>query len=294
MSARTATTRTTVDPAFLAAYDALLARWPLPVESVDAPTEHGTTRVSICGPREGTPLVLLHGGGATSASWLATAGALGATHRVHAVDLIGDPGRSVHNGRPLGRLDGLLGWLDTVLDQLGLTATDLCGHSYGGWIALQYALNRPARVERLALLDPTQCFTGFRPGYLLHALPLFLPPRSAAHGRAHAYLDWESGGTALDADWRELFALGHARFPSARPVTGPRPAAERLRGMTTPTLVVLAGRSRTHDPQHVAGLARRTLPGAATTVLPDASHHSLLFAEPERLNGLLTEFLRRG
>ncbi|MFD0275685.1 alpha/beta fold hydrolase [Kitasatospora sp. NPDC127111] len=276
--------------AFLAAYDAVLARWPVPAEALTVRTPHGSTRVNACGPRDGRPLVLLHSGGATSTGWFANVGPLAAAgHRVLAVDLIGDPGRSVLDGTRLDGVSGLLGWLDAVLDGLGVSEADLCGHSYGGWIALEYALHAPARIRRLALLDPTQCFAGFRPGYLLRALPFLLPPRTAR--KARSFLDWETGGTGLDPAWRELFALGHAGFPATRPVTGPRPTPERLRALTAPTLVLLAGRSRTHDAGRVAGLARKALPDATVTVLPDAAHHNLPMAQAPEVNHHLTRFL---
>ena len=38
-----------------------------------------------------------------------------------------------------------MSWLDDVLDQLGLNAAAFCGHSYGSWLALSYALHAPAR-----------------------------------------------------------------------------------------------------------------------------------------------------
>lgn len=283
MSARTAP--------FLAAYDALLARWPVPVEAITVRTVHGTTRINACGPADGRPLVLLHGGGATSTMWFANAGAWAeAGHRVLAVDLIGDPGRSVHDGAALDGVPGLLGWLDAVLDGLDVRQADLCGHSYGGWIALEYALHAPARVGRLALLDPSLCFTGYRPGYLLRALPLFLPHRTP--DRARSYLDWETGDTPrLDPAWRELYALGYADFPASPVVTGPRPSPERLRTLTTPVLTLLAARSRAHDPHHSARTARRTLPRAEVAILPDAAHHNLPMAAAKTLNPRLTSFL---
>ncbi|SOB80021.1 alpha/beta fold hydrolase [Streptomyces sp. 1331.2] len=275
---------------FLAAYDALLARWPVPVEALTVRTAHGTTRINACGPRDGRPLVLLHGGGATSAMWFANAAAWAeAGHRVLAVDLIGDPGRSVHDGVLLDGVPGLLGWLDAVLDGLGVPETDVCGHSYGGWIALEYALHAPARVGRLALLDPTQCFAGFRPGYLLRALPLFLPGRTP--DRARSYLDWETGGSRLDADWRELYALGYADFPATRVVTGPRPTPAHLRTLTSPVLALLAAGSRTHDPARVAEAARRTLPAAEVAIVPDTAHHNLPMAAAPEVNQRLVEFL---
>lgn len=273
---------------FLAAYDALLSRWPVPPEAIDVRTTHGTTRINACGPREGRPLVLLHGGGATSTMWFANAGAWAeAGHRVLAVDLIGDPGRSVHDGDRLAGVPGLLGWLDAVLDQLDAPEADFCAHSYGAWIALTYALHAPERVRRLALLDPTQCFAGFRPGYLPHALPLLLPGRTPA--RARTYLDWEAGGSdRLDPDWRRLYALGYADFPASRVVTGPRPAAARL---AAPALVLLAERSRTHDAHRVAAAARAALSAATVAVVPGAAHHNLPMAAADEVNERVTTFL---
>ncbi|MFZ3170320.1 MAG: hypothetical protein WA130_22125 [Candidatus Methanoperedens sp.] len=50
---------------YMAAYDAVLALWPVPYESFDVPTRFGKTHVISSGPKEAMPLVLLH---ATSAS----------------------------------------------------------------------------------------------------------------------------------------------------------------------------------------------------------------------------------
>ncbi|WP_371675045.1 alpha/beta fold hydrolase [Streptomyces sp. NBC_01276] len=79
---------------FFAAYDALLARWPAGTTEIDVPTPYGTTRVHAYGPADATPLLLLHGGGSTGTVWFANARALGARHRVLAVDILGDAGRS--------------------------------------------------------------------------------------------------------------------------------------------------------------------------------------------------------
>lgn len=87
---------------FRAAYDAVLGRWPGPVEAVDLATPYGVTRVNRCGPAAAPPLVLLPGGGSTSTVWGACVAAGAArAHRVHAVDLVGDPGPAFR--RPTGR-----------------------------------------------------------------------------------------------------------------------------------------------------------------------------------------------
>jgi len=189
---------------FTAAYDAVLSRWPAEVTTLDAEGSYGVTRVHACGPPGAPPLILLHGGNSTSAVWFASAGPLSRAHRVYAPDQIGAPGRSMLSGRPPRTPADLLRWLDELLTALGLDSAALCGHSYGGWLALSYALHAPQRVSKLALLDPTSCFSSWRLGYLAHAAPLLARP---AQARARRFLAWETGGIALDPRWLELAVL---------------------------------------------------------------------------------------
>ncbi len=275
------------ESAFFAAYDAMLRRWPADVRGVDVPTAYGSTRVHVCGPEEGPPLVLLPGGGTTSAVWFAVVGEFARTHRVYAVDLIGDIGRSVNDGTPLRGARDLTAWLDELFDALRLDGARLCGHSYGAWIALNYALHAPHRISGAALLDPTNCFAGMSPRYLLHAVPLLLG-RTAP--RLRAFLSWETGRAPADPGWQDFLdstaAAGRAKVVAMR-----RPGREALEGCRVPTLVVLAERSRAHDVQRVAAGARRLLPRVTVAVLPGASHHSVPTEQPAELHRLLKDFL---
>ena len=287
--------RTYDDDAFQEAYDKVMAKWPAEREAVRVPTPFGTTHVTVCGPAGAPPLVLLPGGGATSASWYAQAADLARSHRVHAVDLVGDAGRSVPAAdRHPRTVADLAAWLDAVLDGLGIEETDLGGHSYGAFVALHHALHarvrEPARVRSLFLLDPTQCFAGYRPAYLLHALPMLLRP--APH-RVRAFLEWETGGVPLDPDWLRLQEAA-AGFPSVtKPVTGPRPSVDALRGLDMPVLLLVAANSRTHDTYKVTTRAGELLPRVETVVVPGVSHHALPQSAPAELGRRLTEFLRR-
>ncbi len=273
---------------FSAAYDAVLAQWPVPVESVDLASEFGTTHVQVCGPADGPPLVLLHGGGATSTVWFAVVGDLARRHRVYAVDQIGDAGRSVHDGRPLRAAGDLTDWLDTVLDGLGVPSTALAGHSYGGWLALSYALSAPQRVSRLVLLDPAECFTGTGPAYRLRAIPLFVRPSAQ---RMRAFLAWETRGAALDPTWLHLMGLAGGEVRGTAVVFPRRPDAAALRAFPVPTLQVLAEHSRSLDPGKAAAGAAALLPDVTNTVLPGASHHTIPTEDGARLARLMTDFL---
>jgi pimeloyl-ACP methyl ester carboxylesterase len=57
------------EAAYLTAYDAALKLWPVPYDQIDIPTRFGTTHVLISGPKDASPLVLLHGYMATSIMW---------------------------------------------------------------------------------------------------------------------------------------------------------------------------------------------------------------------------------
>lgn len=274
---------------FRVAYDKVLAKWPAEREALTVATPYGDTRVNACGPREAPPLLLLPGGGgATSVSWYAQAAELARTRRVYAPDLIGAPGLSVPVAdRHPRTVADLAAWLDALMDGLGVAGAEVGGHSYGAWIALHHALRSPARVRRLFLLDPTQCFAGYKAAYLLHALPMLLRPSPR---RVRAFLEWETGGAPVDPDWLALQEAA-AGFPSAKPVTGPRPAPDALRALDVPVLLLVAANSRTHDPREVAARAVAMLPHVETAVLPDVSHHALPQAAPAEPARRLTDFL---
>ena len=273
---------------FFGAYDWVLARWPVPAEALDLVSEFGSTHIHACGPPDAPPLLLLHGGGATSTVWFDNVAHLSRDHRVYAVDTIGDAGRSRHDGRPIKSREDLMAWVDGILDGLGLLGAAVVGHSYGAWIALSYALHAPQRVRALALLDPNQCFAGMNRGYLMRAAPLLVRPSAR---RMRSLLRWESSGIGLDPDWLELVALGAGDFPRSKVVIGPRPEPERLALCTVPTLVVLAEKSRVHDVDAVARGVRELMPRAVVVTLADVSHHSMPMRNARALNTEILAFL---
>lgn len=282
---------------FLAALDELLRGPDLaqaPTGRADVATSFGTTRVTSWGTAGGAPVVLLPGHGATSAAWAGVARRLGRTRRVHALELVGDAANRA--GDPLSPADlstpatqgprtrdDLVGWLDQVLRAVVPDGdVVLAGHSYGAWLALSFALARPGAVARLVLVDPTDCFGGPSLGYVLRALPLIVRPTP---GRWESFVRWETRGAEVDARWLEVSALG-AGLPIGRVVRPSRPRPVELDRLSSPTLVLLASRSRAHDVRRVAERAR-DVPAVTVERLSDASHHSVPAGQADELAAVL-------
>ena len=113
--------------------------------------------------RGGPAVVLVHGLGGFAASWRHNMASLAARATVYAIDLPGF-GRS---GKPPA--DYSLAYfaraLHAFLDAVGVSHASLVGHSLGAAVAVTYALTRPTRVERLALVAGCVPGFGWRPGW---------------------------------------------------------------------------------------------------------------------------------
>lgn len=103
-----------------------------------------------------TPLVLLHGIGSGSGSWVRQLEALSATREVLAWDAPGyGDSEPLPMPQPLAIDYAVRVW--AWLDALGITGpVTLAGHSLGALMAAAAAGLRPHRVSRLVLLSPAQ------------------------------------------------------------------------------------------------------------------------------------------
>jgi pimeloyl-ACP methyl ester carboxylesterase len=99
----------------------------------------------------GSVVVLLHGLADDVGVWESVMPALAAKHRVIALDQIGF-GRS---DKPLldYRAATFVDFLDRFLNELKIDHASLVGNSLGGWIAADFALAHPERIDRLVLCD---------------------------------------------------------------------------------------------------------------------------------------------
>jgi pimeloyl-ACP methyl ester carboxylesterase len=104
------------------------------------------------GAADNAPVLLLHGGGSSSATWVQlTAELTRRGRRVIAPDLRGH-GASPRNADY--RLVSYHADIVRLLAELGLGTVDVVGHSLGGYLALSLAQQDPSRVRRLIAEEP--------------------------------------------------------------------------------------------------------------------------------------------
>ena len=98
-------------------------------------------------------LVLVHGLGTSSSTWLKILPRLKRDYRIVALDLPGFGFSTVNGGSGFCSLQEHVEALTAVLDAAAPTPFILLGHSFGGWISGLYAALHPERVLRLVLVD---------------------------------------------------------------------------------------------------------------------------------------------
>ncbi|WP_290700457.1 alpha/beta fold hydrolase [Amphritea sp.] len=98
----------------------------------------------------GAPLIIMHGLFGTQSNWSGQIKALADHFTVYAIDLP-NHGRSPHTNRTSYPLmaDNII----ELMDQHNLDSAHILGHSMGGKVAMQLAMNNPQRVRKLIIVD---------------------------------------------------------------------------------------------------------------------------------------------
>lgn len=258
--------------------------------------------------RDGPPVVHLHGTNTSALSHVMLAQRMRRT-RNHLVDR---PGRGLSDAEAFpaeGVRDYAVGFVDDVLDLLGVDSAVLVGASCGGIWATWFAIARPERVRGLVMLGSVPTLPGGRAPvpFRVAATPLVgdLAARVLRPGRRAVRAMMASVGeadtvvqhpdlldsllvgardpVAVRANLAELRALLTWRGFRRRVRIGP----DELGGIVVPTLMVWGD----HDPVVPPARAREAaaaIPGARLEVLP--AGHVPQLGQPDRVAALVEDF----
>ena len=269
----------------------------------------GRTGVSTLTMGNGPDMLLLHGLGATKASFFETAAALSRSYRVHALDLPGfgsssKPATAPYDARFFATS------VAGVMDELGIERAHLVGNSLGGRVAIEVGLRHPERVAGLALLCPAVAFLkrGYHPIVRLLRPELgLLPHRFARATVSNQFWSLFADRDLVDPsvadivvdEFQRIYGSAGARLAflsAARNVYLERPFGRdgfypRLAELSPPALFVWSS----HDKLIPSSFSRHVaewLPSAEQIVI-DGCGHAPQVERPEQVNGLLERFFAR-
>ncbi|MFR9798172.1 alpha/beta fold hydrolase [Streptomyces sp. MS06] len=258
---------------YFSACDAVYAMGAPAVAQEEVETGFGTTHVYRYGPDDPAgaariPVVLVHGAGSCSAMWYPNTAALSAERPVYAIDTPGDPGRSVQR-EPIHRPERAAQWLDETLAGLGLDRVHLVGSSYGGWLALNQAHRRPARLASVTLLDPgglekvgLRFFAWIFVSLFATSAPERFRPRLAA---------WLEQPVLAVPQLRAMIRAGVRAYRIRRPAPLPL-SDEELSTVRTPLYLVLGRRSLLVHPARQVERVPRLVRGARAEIVSNTGH----------------------
>lgn len=245
-------------------YDNLLKAWPVAKENILVNTSFGKTFVIASG-RGDTPLILLHGSSTNSAMWMGDITKLSQNHRVYAVDIIGEPGKSAED-RPELTGSHYAKWLDEVLAGLNIDQAIFVGNSLGGWMALKYATDQPKRVKKLVLLA-TSGITPAKTSFLIKSISLILMGQKGID-RLNKLVYGQ------DTIPEEALEFSKLIMKYYRPRLGSLPvfSDQELSQLTMPTLYIGGEKDSLLPSKKIAKRIKRLLPNSQTVVLENTGH----------------------
>lgn len=236
----------------------------------------------------GPDVLLIHGFGGDLDNWLFNIDALAEGATVHALDLPGH-GQSVKAvGEPTPA--GLARTLLAFMDELGIAAAHLVGHSLGGAVAVEAARQARAKVRSLALIAPVGLGPEINAAYIegfVNAASrrelkpvvesLFADPAKVTRQLVDDLLRYKR----LDGVDAALRAIAAGSFEGGRQRCDLR---EPLSALEPPALIIWGREDRIIPAAHAAALE-----GAKAEVIEGAGHMVQMEAAP-RVNALLRSY----
>ncbi|HVY96925.1 MAG TPA: alpha/beta fold hydrolase [Solirubrobacterales bacterium] len=241
----------------------------------------GELQVLERGPRDGSPIILIHCFTCGIDWWDGMLPALSRRHRVLAVDLLGHDGsEKPSSGYSIPDQAEAVG---EALERLGVSHAEVVGHSLGGPVTLGLAERSPRIVDRMVLIDsiPDGSYGSvgligelpFKPviGELLWRVK---PDFSIRDGLQVAFAPGYDVPDAFVDDLKRMtydsYSGSHDAFDG---YTGETPLPQRAAAIGKPTLAIFGAEEQiANDPREALAAYRRAGPGIETKLIAGAGH----------------------
>ena len=268
-----------------------------------------TLRIAYTDAGQGSTLILIHGLGSYMPAWNRNIAELRKHFRVIAIDL---PGYGKSSKAPHS---GLMSYYADVVVQfaqhLKLQKFSLAGHSMGGQISMVTALNYPALVENLILIDPAG-FENFHAGQRLWFKDVMTPnlvrltkPEAIETNLAVNFYRMPAEAQFMADDriaMRTASDFENYCYAVAQSVKGmvDEPVIGKLPQIKQPTLILFGANdnlipNRYLNPGRTADIAEaghRAIAGSELVLVPHAGHF-LMFEKPDEVNREIKRFMSK-
>lgn len=222
---------------------------------------------------QGSPVIFLHGGLASSNYWGHQVPAVAARHTVILMDSRGH-GRSTRDTRAYG-YDLMADDVVALMDHLKIAKADIVGWSDGGILGIDLALRHKDRVGKVFAFAANTLTSGVRDN--VEKNPTFAAyieragreyeAQSATPKQYNSFVDQISKMWAEQPNWSDA----------------------QLAAIATPILVVDGDHDEAIKREHTEYMAA-TIPHAGLLILPNASHFAFL-QDPKMFNFAILHFL---
>ncbi|TKA97830.1 alpha/beta fold hydrolase [Cereibacter changlensis] len=238
-----------------------------------------TVHLRDSGPRDGPPVILIHGFGSSLHTWNAWAAALESDRRVIRFDL---PGHGLSPADRTGDYSDarVMAVVIGIMDRLAVRRADFVGNSIGGRIAFTFAATHPERVRKLVLVSPDGYESpGFRYGVapevpmVAGAMRLWLPRPLLRLTLGAAFADSAAVTEPLVSRYYDLIRAPGVRAAMLERMrqtvlVPPEPLLARVKA----PVLLLWGEEDALIPVSTARGYVRALPHVQTVLLPQLGH----------------------
>lgn len=252
------------------------------------------------GPRDGSPIVLIHCYTCALDWWDGMRPALERSHRVVAVDLLGHGGSDKPGSgyTPSHQAE----MVAQALERLDVRDATVVGHSLGGIVAVALAEQDPQLVDRVAIVDmpPDNSYGGFGFPESLAFVPVLgealwtvKPDMSIRDGLEVAFAPGFDVPDAFVEDVKRMTYTAYDETPTTDEEFLDEESLDRRMGATRlPLLAVMGAEEQlVDDPRRALQQYASGAPGAETYLVAGAGH-SPNVEKPAQMSRLILEFAK--
>ncbi len=275
--------------AILSLYERQLKRLNKKYEDIYIHTSFGKTHLIETGNLSGVPLLVFHGGNATTAYNLLACNFFMKDFHIYAVDIIGHPGKSAEsclspNNYDYGK------WTAEVIDAPGYERLSCFGGSFGAGIITKTMCVAPEKVKRAVLYVPS----GIKNAPVINSMSMMFP----------MILYWITHKDKLlkkcmlpmavveENITDDIYETAKLSIDFAKVKTGmpSNVGANVMKKCKAPTLVMAAEKDCLFPAKEVIPRAEQIIENCTTYLLQDRGHMSYLTEEEKKM---IVDFLKQ-